>query len=206
MFRKFISLAFAAILCLTAHAQGGNDALSLFRNHLLSSRAEFSYDFTVHGKTKVIGSGKAVLQNDCFLVKGNGLEIYCDGKEVWTVDRGNEEVMVESLNIGSSADIYANPALFIRFLTDAFDVKTSSSSGSSVQYTLVPKGKSDMAELSVSISPNGSSLRKASVKMKDGTATDFAIPSFKFVSAGPAAEFHVSESDFGRSYVITDLR
>lgn len=45
---------------------------------------------------QVLLNGKALVQGECYRIEGNGVEIYCDGKAVWIVDRKAKEVYVES--------------------------------------------------------------------------------------------------------------
>lgn len=45
---------------------------------------------------QVLLNGKAVVQGECYRIEGNGVEIYCDAKAVWIVDRQAKEVYVES--------------------------------------------------------------------------------------------------------------
>ena len=40
-------------------------------------------------------SGTLILEGNCYFAKGNGIEIYCDGKTRWTVDPEEKEVYIE---------------------------------------------------------------------------------------------------------------
>ncbi|MCQ2136223.1 MAG: outer membrane lipoprotein carrier protein LolA [Bacteroidales bacterium] len=197
-------------LCL-GHVSYAQDAVAQFSQRLASQRAEFTYSFSAGADTKISGGGKAVLQGECFIVVGNGLELRCDGKEVWTIDRKAKEVMAESLMTDSFADLYANPALLVANLGTAFHVKylraTTVSGKAAAVYALTPKESvPEMNSLTVTLAPDGSAIYSAQLKMKDGTSTTVNIPSFSFLAFGDSSKFKTSLSSFDKSYVVTDLR
>lgn len=186
-----------------------DDALGRFTARVASSRAEFDYSFSAGRDTRMTGSGRAVIQDDCFLVRGDGLEMYCNGKEIWTVDPDAGEVIVESLEVGGTA---ANPVYLITYLDQAFKVRSSQnttlSGKAAVKYVLSPRGPVEgIEEISVWVSPDGSSLQMMRTVTEDGTVTVFTIPSFKFLQkSSSSSEFVRSERSFPDSYIITDLR
>jgi len=77
---------------------------------------------TIHGKRvvceysytagKVQGSGTATIQEGKYIVKGNGLEIYCDGVNRWTVDPDAKEVYIEPA--GDEAEIFSNLSQYLK--------------------------------------------------------------------------------------------
>ncbi len=208
MMKKTLLIALSMMLSLLSSAQ--TDALSVFRSKVLDSCVEFAYDFEAGLTTKLCGSGKAVLQGECFSVVGNGLDIKCDGKVVWTVDRSAKEALVESLEVDGANNIYANPALFITYMAESFTVKSQARATfdgkNCVKAVLLPKIKGDLSEITLYLSADGNILYGAETKVKDGTVTKFTIPSFSFVEKKPLSVFTVSESSFDKSYIITDLR
>jgi len=205
-----ISLILCAIAAMPAFAQQ-KDVLHDFAAKASSSKAVFEYKFSSGKSTVMEGSGKAAVQGNCFSLNGNGLEMTCDGRTLWTVDRSAEEVIVESVGSDDATGTAFNPALLISNLDKAFDVTSAKSATvagkSAVTYVLAPKTDgTDLVSLTVSISADGASLLSAKSTMKDGTVTSFTIPSFKFVPKTDGAEFSVKESSFSKSYIITDLR
>lgn len=91
---KRVVLALACVLCcLSAHAQFGNRNLS------------FDFSFTAEGDMTVTGNGSAVIQDDCYHVDTNGLDIWCDGQTRWTIDKESKEVYIEDAgNVASFID------------------------------------------------------------------------------------------------------
>lgn len=210
--KKTLIITFLAVLWpfVGSFAQG-SAALERFSDNLSHSRAEFTYSFSSGKDTKIMGSGKATLQGECFLVNGNGLEIRCDGKEIWTIDRKAKEATAESLAIEGMQDLYANPALLIANLANAFNVRfirdTNVSGKSAAVFALSPKESiTDFNSMTVTLAADGSAIFALVVTTKDGTVTSFTIPSFKFCPMGKNSEFSTAESSFDKSYLITDLR
>jgi len=205
-FVRTISAGLALLLGVTAGAQQ-KDVLSAFSQKAQDNKIDFTYNY-VSGSLR--GSGNASVQKDCFLLVVSDFEMYCDGREMWTVNRESQEAMVEPVDSPETAGA-VNPALIIANLDKAFDVKSYSSttySGhSAVKYVLVPKTKSvDITELTAVIAADASRLYSVKAKVKDGTVTDFTFPSFSISSAADVSAYRLTESSFPNSYIITDLR
>ena len=145
-----------------------------FTSKVSSSLVSFSYTYSVNSKVKIQGSGSAMLQGDAFYMKGNGLEIWCNGKTKWTVDRTAGEAVVES----ADADDYdMNPARMIGSVAKVFDVVSDSKStfnGEKVDMVVLsPRVKMSIRRLKLYFS--GRDLVGASVAANDGNVTDFVI-------------------------------
>jgi hypothetical protein len=55
-------------------------------------------------QTRVQGEAEVMLQGNAYMMRGNGIEVYCDGTKVWTVDPSLKEVYVEQVgNAGVNA-------------------------------------------------------------------------------------------------------
>lgn len=204
--RRIITAILALVFSLQASAQQ-TEAFTSFMATAAESRIEFTYSF-VSGALQ--GSGNAVVQDDCFLVNGNGLKIACDGRTLWTIDSKAREAVVESLDI-SDADVFlANPALLVGNLDSMFRLRSSHSAtvnGKAVEkLTLEPVVDDDIKSLVACITPDGTRLVQLVAIMKDGTATSFTIPSFKFVGKSDSSMFSVNGKEFDSSWVITDFR
>ena len=69
-------------------------------------------------QTRVQGEAEVLLQGNSYTMRGNGIEVYCDGTKVWTLDQSLKEAYVEQVeNAGvnalldpSSADIVFDAA------------------------------------------------------------------------------------------------
>lgn len=96
-----MSFLFPILSCLIALASSpatdGDDAARIAA--LLSgNRVSFDYSAISEGGNGAFKSkGKAVIQDRCFAVKGDGIEIYGDGSSRWTVDPKAKEVCIESI-------------------------------------------------------------------------------------------------------------
>ena len=117
--RIFIAAA-VAFLALPQLSLAKSGTLDAFVSKVSASLVSFDYSFTMPTKkAKMTGNGKVEVQGVSFFVDGNGLEIWCDGKTRWTIDRVSEEALIESVD--DSYDSYAtNPALMIASIDKAF--------------------------------------------------------------------------------------
>jgi len=181
--------------------------LGEFTSKVSSSLVSFSYTYSVNSKVKIQGSGYAMLQGNAFYMKGNGLEIWCNGRTKWTVDRTAGEAVVESAD--ANADDYdANPARMIGSVSKVFDVVSDSKgtfNGKKVDmFVLSPRVKMSIRRLKLYFS--GKDLVGASVAANDGNVTDFVIFNMIFKSKGSTARFDFDEKKLDKSYIVTDLR
>lgn len=90
---KWISLLATLLLSLTAVAQQPQPAELAAR--LQTDRISLRYACTLTQDTPVKLSGTLLIQGECYRAIGNGVEIYCDGKDRWTVDPASKEVYIE---------------------------------------------------------------------------------------------------------------
>ncbi len=216
--RTITRIFLAAVVVLSAlplPASSKSKTLDSFVSRVSSSLVSFDYSFTMPArKAKMSGNGKVKVQGNCFFVEGNGLEIWCDGKTRWTIDRVSEEALVETVD--DSDDSFAtNPALMIASVDDAFNEVSFGGSrfnGNPVDVSvLVPirkgKGSADISGLKLFFKTGSTSLVGAEVTLNDGTVSDFTISNLSFAETGKTKEpFRFDEKTLGSSYVITDLR
>ena len=107
-------LTFAAALCLAAAAMAQNATIDELRKLVETNRVTADYSFLM--QEKISCSGTITVQQPCFKVVGNGLEIYCDGKSRWTVDREAKEVYIEYSE---------SPEEYMAYLPDVSDLKVT---------------------------------------------------------------------------------
>ena len=101
------------------------DRASLLKQQLESNKVTFDYTCTTLDKVPVTQTGKVVVDGNCYVIRGSGLEIWCDGKTRWTVDNEASEVYIE--NSGGTRDFLANPA---GYLDNVKDLQVSGTSAS----------------------------------------------------------------------------
>lgn len=70
------------------------------------------YSFIYGGKLKC--NGTIIIQSPCYKAEGNGIEVFCDGENRWTVDREAKEAYVEKTS---------GPEDYIQYLSDITDFK-----------------------------------------------------------------------------------
>ena len=210
-----IFIVIIALFAMSPVSVAKSKTLEAFVSKVSSSLVSFDYSFTMPTKkAKMTGNGNVKVQGNSFLVDGNGLEIWCDGKTRWTVDRISEEALVESVD--DSFDSYAtNPALMIASVDNAFregSFGPSKFDGKTVDASVlspVHKGKSsmDIAGLKLFFKSGTTTLIGAEVTLNDGSVSNFNISNLRFEEAGKTKEsFRFNEKTLDSSYVITDLR
>ncbi len=91
--RKWILPLLALLLPLGAAAQQAQ--IAEIASHIETNRISLHYDCTFVQEAPIQLSGTLLVQGTCYQAKGNGMEIYCDGKTRWTVDPAAREVYVE---------------------------------------------------------------------------------------------------------------
>lgn len=214
--RKTIIIA-AALLAICLPSGAKSKTLEAFIGKVSSSLVSFEYSFSMRSaksKAKMTGEGTVKVQDNAFMMDGNGLEVWCDGSIRWTVDRMAEEALVE--NVDDSAESYAtNPALMITSVDSAFE--EVSFGASKFQDKVVDasvlsplhKGRysMDIAQLKLFFKSGTTDLVGAEVKLNDGSVSEFTIKDLTFSERLDTKEsFRFDEKTLDDSYVVTDLR
>ena len=203
--KRLISL----LSILAAFTAAGQNILSDFAKSLSEGCATFGYSYSVQGQVPLNGSGTISLQGDAFTMKGDGLEVYCDGTTRWTLDTVAEECYIEGVEEGGR-DYEANPALLVGAVDKAFKLTgTSSATFNGAKVTkavLVPVSKDgNITELSLMMD----SGRKPSgllVKTTDGNLITVIVKDFTIGDKAAAKDFSFDTAKLKKSYVVTDLR
>ena len=78
-----------------------------------TDRITCKYSYTTTVPFALSFSGDAVVQGDCYHLVGNGLEIFCDGENRWTMDTDAKEVYIEEA--GETLGILQE---FLKYATD----------------------------------------------------------------------------------------
>lgn len=204
MARRIIISLMAAAMCLSAW---GQNIVSDFVSTLEGRCASFEYSYSLSGQVPLNGSGKVKFQDESFTMKGDGLEVYCDGNVRWTVDTEAEECYIES--VGDELDIEANPALLVGAVDKAFKFKKAKSAtfnGKSVnEAVLSPAGDTGIKEVSFFLTsakvPAG-----AIITADDGTVITITLKDFTLSGKAEASEFTLDTKKLGKNYILTDLR
>lgn len=91
--KQIVSIIASLLICASAGAQDFIGELAML---VKGSKVSCDYTYQTVSGTILTGKGNAILQGDCYCLKGNGLEIMSDGKIRWTVDPIGKEVYVEA--------------------------------------------------------------------------------------------------------------
>ena len=154
--------------------------------------------------TKVVGHSEIIVQDDMYSMHGNGLEIYCDGKAVWTIDDSAKEVIIEPYD-AADRDYAVNPVLVLADMDKLFKVRSSKALGAgSVSYSLDAVAECGVAEADVVLSGNGA-VTKADFVLTDGSVLKVHVSSMKKTEEKQAS-FFSPDRRFGSDWIVTDLR
>lgn len=72
---------------------------------------DYGFSTTISG-INTNGDGEIYIQGNSYHMKGDGVEIYCDGASTWLIDEVAGEVMIESAT-SKDAGYLANPVLLL---------------------------------------------------------------------------------------------
>lgn len=209
MFRKIAVVLAAAAVTANASAQ---TAVQKFAASMSGKCVKFHYSFVTASKVPVKGEGDARVQGNSFVTTFGGVSIYCDGVTRWTADNEAREVIVEPVNDGSGLSVSIDPAVIVGDVDRHFRVTSSvrvSEGGMALEKVSLLPLDSSMGISGMTIWFTASSAPvpvKASVKAKDGTVTDFTIPSMAFSAEMPMSSFRFGDKSGDASWVVTDLR
>ena len=204
-------IASALVLCgiyMAAFAQD-TSALKQLCAKMTENSATLNYSYTLSlSGVKTVGDGVLYVQDQSYVMQGNGLKIYCNGSTVWLVDEAGKEVIIES--VSQEANSYlSNPVLLLANIEAIFSVSAPTSSGSSLTYKLTPKCDCGIASGAVTLSAAGGSsyvFSSGTFKMSDGGQFGVKIKSMTFSSKKPLTFYNLDLSTFDSSWMITDLR
>lgn len=185
-----------------------NTPLVRFYDNLLSSCVEFDMSYSIRmSGVKLDGKGVLELQGDSWILVGNGMEIRCDGKTLWTVDPESKEVVIDSLSDDITAGIITNPAVMLINLRELFSLREvlPTKEGQSLIYTLYPKAESEVSFVNMEILKGDSSLKQLTFSLEDGTSAVVNISSMKSGKKKPA-EYFSRSVNYDSSWIVTDLR
>lgn len=191
-----------------ANAQeSGNSLLDRMCANVAESCVTIDYNYTARvSGIDNIASGNLMTQGEKWVMRGNGIEMYCDGKSVWIVDPALNEVVIESAQEQQTTDFLTNPARAFVNLYDNFNVNAinSSSDSKSLIYSLLPKN-GDMEFLNIELYKDSAAIRAMSFALKDGTLVKIKVSSMKLTPKISSEAFR-PQIVFDSKWIVTDLR
>ncbi|MGN1232613.1 MAG: outer membrane lipoprotein carrier protein LolA [Candidatus Cryptobacteroides sp.] len=205
--KKILTLiALAFLLGYNADAQ---QVLQDFSKAVSSHCANVNYSYKAASGTMITGSGTLKLQGDSFFMNGDGLEIWCDGKARWTLDRAAGEMVIEAVDDFEAGMAAADPAIILSSLDTHFKVKSSVQESGMEKVSLDPvSGTLGIADLIIWFRREAGLpvLSKARVTMDDGTMLELAFKSMSWSDKVPESDFSFDMSKAQKSWIVTDLR
>jgi len=200
-------LAIMILISCCAYAQ--QDVVSKFKEKSSGRMMELTYTYKVNGNVPMNGSGELKLQGDCFIMKGDGLEIYCDGKTRWTVDTGAEECYIETLN-NQGLGLESNPALLLGTFDKEFAIKKNESASfqgqTATKISLTPTNNGTGIDGASLFFDSSSTPLGAAIELGKGYTMTITIKKFKTSAAIDRNAFSFKSETLGKDYVTTDLR
>ena len=200
---------------------GAQNVLDRFTAAVKSHCVSFSYTYSQKSDAPVKAVGTIQVQGNAYILKGNGLEVWCDGRNRWTADVKTKELAVETVETDGDGSDALNPALIVGSLENHFRV---ASSGSTVnaegkklyRFVLTPqKSLMDIASLTVFFDESGYAdskgvsypvIERAVFKMKDGTSEEFEIHSMSFFGKVEQTDFAFDMKRADPSWIVSDMR
>ncbi len=203
--RRFFIILALSLLPLAGSA--ADPVLRSFTARADTSLVSFSYSFQVPGQVTMKGSGIARVQGDSFFLSGNGIEVWCDGSERWTIDRQGREAVVEA--IGQGGDFATDPALLVASVEEVFREVSSGKMlfGGKTCHGIVLAPKADAGSVSgLKLYFSGERLCGLEVTVQDGTKTEFVISGISFSDRAAASTFKFDSASLDDSWAVTDFR
>ena len=182
--------------------------LDRFYEGVSQSCTDLSYTCSVRlSGVNNVGQGTLSAQGLMWVMKGNGVEMYCDSTTLWILDPALKEVVIEPASADARTQLLTNPAALFVHMKDMFNVRDSrnTSDGDAILYILQPKAQSDFDYFNVEIAKSDASVRNGTIALKDGTLIKIEVSSMKLTPERPVEDFR-PRTLFDSSWIVTDLR
>ncbi len=214
--KKLLALAIASLLFVSAsyaqltHTANGTvdqNATNIIKKASAKMSGTVSFSVTVvnydANKKETFRQKADVLYNaPRYRVKAGSVEIYCDGKSVWQVNKSAKEVVVTP--IADSDDDLTNPARLLANYSKNYRAKfiREEENGTSIVDLQPNKGRS-YHKIRIYIDKNGQ-LKKLEQHNYDSSRSEYTVSNFKNVSA-PDADF-VFDTKANPGIEVIDMR
>lgn len=204
---KYTVLLLTLCLCAEVCRAQTDQLLGRLFARFESSCVELQYSYVTNmSGVRIDGDGHIVVQDSMWRNEGNGIDIWCDAKTVWTADVMAEEVIIESVASEGSEEL-TNPAMLFVRMEDHFNVSkvVDGSDGKTRIYVLEPKTDIGMEFFNVEVRKSDASICSGSFAMEDGNSVKITVTSMKNTEKKPVTFFRPSQT-FDSSWIVTDLR
>ncbi len=160
------------------------------------------------GKVQGSKSGSVSMKGTKYRISVTGQEIFCDGKNVWTYDKGNNEVQITQFD--ASASTITPQKLFTNFYDKDFLYKLNGASKVSgktiqeVELTPIDKTKPFFKVL-VNIDKNSQTITQTKVFEKNGNKYTYSVASLKTNVPVAENQFVFDQKSY-KGVEVVDLR
>ncbi|MFM7671097.1 MAG: LolA family protein [Bacteroidota bacterium] len=174
-----------------------------------SVQANFSYKVeNASGKALSTKTGTILMKGTSYKLSFSGLEVYCNGKTVWSYDKAAKEVTIN--NLDASGGTITPQKLFTNFYDKDFysllkpDTKVGSKTLQEIQMTPVDKSK-NFHSVVLLIDKSAQSIYSTKVMEKSGNRYSYTVSSMKTDVAVTDAMFTFDPKKYP-GVMVEDLR
>ena len=201
-FSKIFILTVLSFLTIQSFAQTPLESLrSAFSTSAVSLECDYE---TMLQNTKVTGHSELYVQGKMYIMRGYGLEVYCNGTSIWTIDESSHEMVIDSCS-DDQIDYMANPALILADIDKLFEVKSHKSIASGkVQYIFDAIAECGVRQADIVLTSEGM-ITDAVFVLEDADNLTVKVTSMKKAEEKPAS-FFSPQQKFGSDWIVTDLR
>lgn len=214
--KKLVAILFTALLCASAsyaqltHTANGTvdqNATTIIKKASAKMSGTVSFTVTVvnydANKKETFRQKADVLYNaPRYRVKAGSVEIYCDGKSVWQVNKSAKEVVVTP--IADSDDDLTNPARLLANYSKNYRAKfiREEENGTSIIDLQPNKGRS-YHKIRIYVDKNGQ-LKKLEQHNYDSSRSEYTVSNFKNATAADADFVYDTKANSGIE--VIDMR
>jgi outer membrane lipoprotein-sorting protein len=209
----FLCMALLAMQCSFAqltHTANGN-TVDENANKILNSVAvkwttgSFKFDVTVvnlDANKKETFRQKATItyKAPCYIVKAGDIEIYCDGKTVWQVNKPSKEVVVN--NMTESDDDLTNPAAMLANYQKNYRAKFIREENGTAIIDLQPKKSRPYHKIRLFIDTSNNRLKKLEQHNYDSSRGEYTFSNYTLVKVHLTAFAYTAPE----GYEVVDMR
>lgn len=198
---RLLLTAALSLVAMQSFAQAPMDAFrAMFSESAVSIDALYGMDVR---QTSLSGDMQISVQGNMYHMKGNGLELYCNGETVWTIDEQAREVVVES--VSDLSELYmSNPVLVLADLDRYFKVMSHKSVKGLTEYELKSVADCGIVDAILVLSSDGMMV-SGEFALEDGNVLSVKVRTMKKTEEMPLDSFS-PKNKFSSDWVVTDLR
>jgi outer membrane lipoprotein carrier protein len=174
-----------------------------------SVQAGFAYKVeNASGKALSTKTGTILMKGTSYKINFNGLEVYCNGKTVWSYDKAAKEVTIN--NLDATGSTITPQKLFSNFYDKDFysllkgESKSSGKTLQEIQMTPVDKTKT-FHSVVLMIDKTGQTIYSTKVMEKNGTRYSYTVSSMKTNVPATDAMFSFDPKKYP-GVMVEDLR